>query len=222
MTAQRERFFCRLVFLTLLTICLFSPHVFSRDKEPLPGGALKIVDGEGRSTGACPLEHTDVDVTITGFFARVKVKQVFRNPLSAKIEAVYVFPMSRNAAVDDMVMVVGDRCVRSRIAKRDEARREYERAKARGHVAGLLDQERPNIFTQSVALSLGLIGDIRAIPPLLGLLDDPGANPIARAFAAVALGRIGEKNGRSWSGTLLTGINYRAKVDAISEALDIL
>jgi Ca-activated chloride channel homolog len=151
MTAQRERFLCRLVFLTFMAICLLSPRAFTREKEPLPGGALHIVDAEGRSTGACPLEITDVDVTITGFFARVKVKQVFRNPLSAKIEAVYVFPLSQNAAVDDMVMVVGDRCVRSRIARRDEARRVYEKAKAAGHVAGLLDQERPNIFTQSVA-----------------------------------------------------------------------
>ena len=36
-------------------------------------------------------------------------------------------------------------------SERGEARQIYEQAKAAGHVASLLDQERPNIFTQSVA-----------------------------------------------------------------------
>src|SRR5208283_1071800 len=54
-------------------------------------------------------------------------------------------------AVDDMTMQIGDRTVRSLIKKREEARALYEKAKATGHVAALLDQDRPNIFTQSVA-----------------------------------------------------------------------
>src|SRR5258706_13744562 len=50
-----------------------------------------------------------------------------------------------------MTMRVGDRTVRGRIKRREEARAVYEAARAAGNVAGLLDQERPNIFTQSVA-----------------------------------------------------------------------
>jgi len=53
--------------------------------------------------------------------------------------------------VDDMLMKVGDREIRGEIKRREEARRIYEAAKRAGHVASLLDQERPNIFTQSVA-----------------------------------------------------------------------
>jgi Ca-activated chloride channel family protein len=117
----------------------------------MPGGELHIVGADGAVTRACPLQHTDVEADIAGFTARVTVKQTFHNPLDDKIEAVYVFPLPKNAAVDSMVMVVGDRRVVGDIKPRDEARRIYQQAVRAGHVAGLLDQERPNIFTQSVA-----------------------------------------------------------------------
>src|SRR4029077_12546556 len=68
-----------------------------------------------------------------------------------KIEAVYTFPLPQNAAVDDMTMIVGERTVRGKILRREEAEAVYEAAKTRGQTASLLEQERPNIFTQSVA-----------------------------------------------------------------------
>ncbi len=73
------------------------------------------------------------------------------NPNRSPIEAVYVFPFPENSAVDDMRMTVGDRVIRAEIRERNEARRVYERAKRRGNTAALLEQERPNVFTQSVA-----------------------------------------------------------------------
>jgi Ca-activated chloride channel family protein len=48
-------------------------------------------------------------------------------------------------------MKVGERTIRGTIKTREAARRVYEEARAAGHVASLLEQERPNIFTQSVA-----------------------------------------------------------------------
>ncbi len=114
-------------------------------------GSLLSLDSQGRPQAACPLKHTDVKAEITGFLARVTVTQEFANPFQDKIEAVYTFPLPQNAAVDDMTMLVGGRTVRGKIKRREEARAIYEAARAAGHVAGLLDQERPNIFTQSVA-----------------------------------------------------------------------
>ncbi len=101
--------------------------------------------------GHCPLKHTEVNAEISGFLARVTVTQEFENPFEEKIEAVYTFPLPQNAAVDDMTMLVGDRLVRGKIKRREEAHAIYEAARAAGRVTGLLDQERPNIFTQSVA-----------------------------------------------------------------------
>ncbi len=107
---------------------------------------------DGTALGVAPLQHTDVKAAISGFLARVTVTQEFANPFGEKIEAVYVFPMSQNAAVDDMTMQVGARAaIKGKILRREEAQQVYETAKRAGQVASLLDQERPNIFTQSVA-----------------------------------------------------------------------
>src|SRR5215813_11776071 len=115
-----------------------------------PGsGSLSRLGTGGEIAGECPLKHTDVKAEITGFLARVTVTQEFENSSPDKIEAVYTFPLSAKSAVDDMTMLVGDRVVKGTIKKREEARAIYEAARNKGHIASLLDQERPNIFTQS-------------------------------------------------------------------------
>ena len=119
---------------------------------PTPNeGRLQAFGQQGISLGDCPLKHTDVQVDIAGFIARVTVKQQFHNPYKDKIEAVYTFPLSQDAAVDRMTMTIGDRVIQGEIKERGEARKIYDAAKAAGKIASLLDQERPNIFTQSVA-----------------------------------------------------------------------
>ncbi len=118
----------------------------------LPAVAAQETSGALVSArGACPLKHTSVEAEISGFVSRVTVTQEFTNPFPAKIEAVYTFPLPHHAAVDDMTMLVGSRTVRGTIKRREEARAIYEAARTAGHTASLLDQERPNIFTQSVA-----------------------------------------------------------------------
>lgn len=97
------------------------------------------------------LKHTEVKAEISGFVAEVLVTQVFGNPADKPIEAVYVFPLPENAAVNELTLKVGDRTIKGQIKKREDARKIYEEAKAQGKTAALLDQERPNIFTQSVA-----------------------------------------------------------------------
>src|SRR2546425_5310631 len=114
-------------------------------------GSLQVVDPNGKPKAVCPLKHTDVKAEISGFLARTIVTQEFENPFKEKIEAVYTFPLPQNAAVDDMTMLVGDRTVRGKVLRREEAQAVYEAAKSNGQTASLLNQERPNIFTQSVA-----------------------------------------------------------------------
>jgi Ca-activated chloride channel family protein len=114
-------------------------------------GSLTVVDPSGKSKSTCPLKHTSVKADISGFISRVTVTQEFENPFKEKIEAVYTFPLPQNAAVDDMTMTIGDRIVKGKILPREQAQAVYEAAKSNGQVAALLDQERPNIFTQSVA-----------------------------------------------------------------------
>src|ERR1044072_2671116 len=114
-------------------------------------GSLQVLDPNGKPKADCPLKHTEVKADVSGFLARVTVTQQFENNFKEKIEAVYTFPLPQNAAVDDMTMVVGDRTVRGKILRREEAEAVYEAAKNNGQRASLLNQDRPNIFTQSVA-----------------------------------------------------------------------
>ena len=79
------------------------------------------------------------------------MRQIFENTSADKIEAVYTFPLPDDSAVDDMTMQIGERTVKGVVKRRQDARQIYENAKNTGHVAALLDQERPNIFTQAVA-----------------------------------------------------------------------
>ena len=136
---------------TLTAILLWPAHstVYAGSKQT--AGSLGIIGKDGSLSGTCPLRHTEVRGAISGFLARVNVTQTFENPASQNIEAVYTFPLPDNASVDDMTIQVGTRTVRGVIRKREEARAIYEHAKQTGHVAALLDQERPNIFTQAVA-----------------------------------------------------------------------
>lgn len=98
-----------------------------------------------------PLEHTRVRANLRGFVAEVEVTQTYQNPSDRPIEAVYVFPLPENSAVYSMRMVIGERVIEADVRKRAEARQIYEQAKREGHTAALLEQERSNIFTQSVA-----------------------------------------------------------------------
>ncbi len=120
-------------------------------REDAAPGQLTVVNNEGKPAGLCPLKHTDVQADISGFVARVNVKQEFQNTATTPVEAVYTFPLPDDAAVDDMTMTIGNRVIHSEIKKKEEAREIYETAKSNGQAAALLDQERPNIFTQSVA-----------------------------------------------------------------------
>ncbi|MCX5797584.1 MAG: VIT domain-containing protein [Elusimicrobia bacterium] len=121
-------------------------------QQDLGEGSLQIKsEGAAEAPRILPLKSTDVKARISGFVADVEVTQVFQNPAEKPIEAVYVFPLPENAAVNEMTLTVADRVIKGLIKKRAEAKEIYEKAKLEGKTAALLDQERPNIFTQSVA-----------------------------------------------------------------------
>lgn len=117
-------------------------------EQEITQGALRVEVDE--QIVECPLKHTDVKANISGFIARVTVTQTFHNPYDEKIEAVYVFPLPHTAAIDDMTMTVGERRIVGLIKRRAEAQALYQEAIQQGKTASLLEQERPNIFTQSV------------------------------------------------------------------------
>ena len=137
--------------LLFLTVTEHDSVSAAKSKTTLQTQASLQVLKDGKPAGVCPLKHTAVKGEVSGFLSRVTVTQEFENPFPDKIEAVYIFPLPASAAVDDLTMTIGDRIVKGKIMRREEARATYESAKSLGNIASLLDQERPNIFTQAVA-----------------------------------------------------------------------
>jgi Ca-activated chloride channel family protein len=110
-----------------------------------------VVKGGDASVDRFPLKETKADVHISGIIADVTVTQRYVNEGSRPINARYVFPASTRAAVYGMKMKIGDHIVTARIQERKAAQQTFEKAKKEGKSASLLDQERPNVFTMSVA-----------------------------------------------------------------------
>lgn len=98
-----------------------------------------------------PRLQTDIEIKITGLIARTIISQRFENPSQGWVEGTYVFPLADGAAVDSLRMQIGDRFIEGKIKERKEARKIYQKAKSEGRKASLIEQERPNMFTNSIA-----------------------------------------------------------------------
>ncbi|MHA7819289.1 MAG: marine proteobacterial sortase target protein [Erythrobacter sp.] len=109
-----------------------------------------VAGGVGSEVPAVRL-GTDIVANVSGQTARVTVTQAFRNTSDKWMEATYLYPLPDDGAVDTLKMVVGDRIFDGKIKPREEAREIYEEALANGQKAGLVEQERPNMFRNSIA-----------------------------------------------------------------------
>jgi len=141
-----------LALLTMATILAGLSVGQSDDGPPRVGEASLLyrspISGRYESV---PLVHTDAAVDVRGLVASATVTQQYVNSGTTPVEAVYIFPLPHDAAVYDMEIRIGNRIIRSEIHERQEAKRVYEQAKSDGKRAALLEEERPNIFTASVA-----------------------------------------------------------------------
>ena len=135
----------------LLFALIIVPRPAAADDSNLSLSPYFFVDGASPGIEALPLQRTKADVHISGVIADVVVTQTYRNDGDRTISARYVFPASTRAAVYGMKMKIGDRLIVAKIKEREEARKEYEEAKAAGKTASLLEQDRPNVFTMNVA-----------------------------------------------------------------------
>jgi len=112
-------------------------------------GTLLLSDGNGHLEA--PRLLTDVTIGVTGTVARTTVRQRFRNPGRDWAEGIYIFPLPESAAVDSLRLVIGTRIIEGQIRERAIAKQQYRAARQAGRRAALVEQERPNLFTTSVA-----------------------------------------------------------------------
>src|SRR5215813_2034051 len=114
-------------------------------------GTLFWRTAQHATAAPAPVVRTDVELRVTGIVARATVRQEFTNPSGEWAEALYVFPLPEDAAVDHLRMRVADRVIDGVIQERAVAKATYEQAKLEGKRTSLIEQERPNIFTTSLA-----------------------------------------------------------------------
>lgn len=158
--AKNTRFICSLLccLFVFLPITLFSNE--SIDTDTLEGyrastnveeGTFFLVNPATDEITTSITLRTDVYIKVTGIVLRGKVVQFFTNQSDIWMEGIYMFPLPDTAAVDTLVMKIGDRTIEGEIKEREEAKQIYEEAKEEGKKATLLEQDRPNIFNVSVA-----------------------------------------------------------------------
>ncbi|KAA3608034.1 MAG: HEAT repeat domain-containing protein [Planctomycetota bacterium] len=69
----------------------------------------------------------------------------------------------------------------------------------------------------ATATALGFIGDQRSVRPLVDMLQNDEVTPLGRAFAAVALGIVADKELLPWNSKIAEDLNYRAAVDTLTD-----
>ncbi|HEX7465854.1 MAG TPA: VIT domain-containing protein, partial [Usitatibacter sp.] len=114
-------------------------------------GTLMLATGTAGEFTIAPKVETEVAIQVTGMIARTRLSQVFHNPGTEFVEGVYLFPLPEKAAVDHLWMRIGERVIEGQVQEKEEARRTYEKAKTEGRKAALVEQQRPNLFTNAVA-----------------------------------------------------------------------
>lgn len=141
--------FAAVIFAIIFAFSLIAQQPVTLNDAQYP--ALFVKTNQPGYYIVAPTVRTNIAITIRGVVARGVVKQHFENTSDHCVEAVYVFPLSENAAVDAMRLRVGDRVIDGEIHEKAQAQQVYEQAKSEGKRASLLEQHRPNLFTASVA-----------------------------------------------------------------------
>ncbi|HEX7853453.1 MAG TPA: marine proteobacterial sortase target protein [Sphingobium sp.] len=154
---SRQRLLVGIVLLlVVLAGCLLASRLMASDTDAADpdaiGSGTLMLRGKGVATEMPAMRlGTDMDVTVSGQIARVRVTQAFRNTSTNWMEASYLYPLPEDGAVDSLKMVVGNRVIIGHIKRREEARAIYEKARDAGQKAGLVESDRPNMFRNSVA-----------------------------------------------------------------------
>jgi len=100
-------------------------------------------------------ESLHYDVDIYNHYAVTNVTAVMVNTGSCIMELSWSFELPANAFVSALKMTVGDKTSVGKVKAKEEARAEYEEAKARGRNAGLVEDAADDENVQVVHTSLG-------------------------------------------------------------------
>ena len=119
--------------------------------EEVNSGELLLRPVAGGEYRPALLHESSVHFDVNGMIASVRLEQRFVNDSNDWLEGVYAFPLPSEAAVRGMEMLIGERRIVGRIEEKQQAKKIYQQAKQAGKKASLVEQQRPNLFTNRVA-----------------------------------------------------------------------
>jgi Ca-activated chloride channel family protein len=111
-------------------------------------GLLTPTDG---SLPELSIKEHHVKVIIEDGYAITRVEQVFHNPHSRDLEAIYSFPVPEKGSVAEFTLWIDGKPVHGEVLEKKEARKIYEEEKAAGRDAGLTEKDSYKTFDVSVS-----------------------------------------------------------------------
>ncbi|QLE85369.1 marine proteobacterial sortase target protein [Shewanella sp. Scap07] len=108
----------------------------------------KLFDGSPTQLVSLPTQ-TDVEMQVTGWVNRARVKQTFVNHTEHWMRGQFQFPLPHDAAIDTLIMRVGERKLVGVIKPKAQAKAMFEQAQKQGKTATLTVQRRPNLFSNA-------------------------------------------------------------------------
>ena len=144
---------------TMLKRCVLIGLMMALSHEAIGQGALidfrdrsarpQIVN-PGQALHAYRVKSLTIDAVMQGQVVQVQVAQEFENTSNRTIEASFVFPITRDGAIDRLTLMVGDREYEAKLLPRDEARSIYEGYVRRNQDPALLEWMGAGMFRTSV------------------------------------------------------------------------
>lgn len=139
----------------LLSVCLAAALALgcaaasvASSPPSIPPSGLLIADGG--LGGVLEIVRHDVRVTINNGIAVTEIEQVFHNTENRIVEALYTFPVPKNASVAGFSMWINGKEMVGEVVERERARQIYESYKRRGIDPGLLEQVSYKAFEMRI------------------------------------------------------------------------
>jgi Ca-activated chloride channel family protein len=116
-----------------------------------PAFAAGLMKPKGDTLPDLLIEEHHVKVTINNGFAVTEVDQTFRNPNDQDLEAIYTFPLPKNAALSELSLWIDGQEVVGEVVEKEKARRVYEEERNEGRETALAEQREYYSFDVSVS-----------------------------------------------------------------------
>ena len=116
-----------------------------------------------------PLKSCSVKAEVRGYVVGLNSTLKYVNNNDTPVEVLFRFPVDESYAVVGMDAVISGRRIKAKIKKKEEAKKDYDKAKASGHTAALAEQKTGDIFIISLGnlpvraeaeINLKLVGEL--------------------------------------------------------------